>query len=143
MKTSFNIKQKIENESETSAIELKRFIKENEQIEIKRYEKGLNNIQQFDRSVKFDRSFNATYFDNFCVEHIPKEIKKFIEISLIKGSTITTNIYRIQACDSVMCGYFCIGFIDFMLKDKSLTGFTNLFSSNNLKKNDDIILNFF
>ena len=74
MKTSFNIKQKIENESETSAIELKRFIKENEQIEIKRYEKGLINIQQFDRSVKFDRSFNATYFDNFCVEHIPKEI---------------------------------------------------------------------
>ena len=74
MKTSFNIKQKIENESETSAIELKRFIKENEQIEIKRYEKGLINIQQFDRSVKFDRSFNATYFDNFCVEHILKEI---------------------------------------------------------------------
>ena len=42
-----------------------------------------------------------------------------------------------------MCGYFCIGFIDFMLKGKSLTDFTNLFSSNNFKKNDDIISNYF
>ena len=43
-----------------------------------------------------------------------------------------------------MCGYFCIGFIDFMFKGNSLTDFTNLFSPNNLKKkNDDIILNYF
>ena len=71
----------------------------------------------------------ATYFDSFGVEHIPKEIKKFI-----KGSSVTTNIFRIQAYDSVMCGYFCIGFINFMLKCKSLTNFTNLFSRNYLKK---------
>ena len=82
---------------------------------------------------------NITYFDRFGVEYIPKEIKKFIERSLIKkstikGSSITTNMYRMQACDSVMCGYFCIGFIDFNLKGKSLTGFTNPFSPNNLKK---------
>ena len=42
-----------------------------------------------------------------------------------------------------MCRYFCIGFIDFMLKGNNLTDFTNLFSRNNLKKNDDIILNYF
>ena len=42
-----------------------------------------------------------------------------------------------------MCGYSCTGFIDFALKDKSLTDFTNLFSPNNFKKNDDIILNYF
>ena len=42
-----------------------------------------------------------------------------------------------------MCGYFCTGFIDFMLAGKTLTGFTNLFSPNNFKKNDDIILNYF
>ena len=42
-----------------------------------------------------------------------------------------------------MCGYFCIGFIDFMLAGKILTEFTNLFSPNNFKKNDDIILNYF
>ena len=42
-----------------------------------------------------------------------------------------------------MCGYFCIGLIDFILKDKSLTDFTNLFSPNDLKRNDDITLNNF
>ena len=42
-----------------------------------------------------------------------------------------------------MCGYFCIGFIDFMFKGKSLTDFTNLFSSNVLKKYDNIIISYF
>ena len=42
-----------------------------------------------------------------------------------------------------MCGYFCIGFIDFMLKGKNLIDFTNLFSPNDFKKSDDIILNYF
>ena len=82
---------------------------------------------------------NVTYFDSFDVEHIPKEIKKFINGSL----SITTNIFRIQAYDSVMCGYFCIGFIDFMFKGNTLTEYTNLFSSNNFKKNDDKILKYF
>ena len=82
---------------------------------------------------------DVTYFDSFGVEHIPKEIKAFIDCSL----SITTNIFRIQAYDSIMCGYFCIGFIDFMLAGKTLTDFTNLFSPNNFKKNDDIILNYF
>ena len=57
--------------------------------------------------------------------------------------TTVTNIFRIQACDSVMRGYFCIRFIDFMFKGKSWTDFTNLFSPNNFKKNDGIILNDF
>ena len=68
---------------------------------------------------------NVTYFDSFGVEYIPKEIKKFIG-----NKNIEANIFRIQAYDSGMCGYFCIGFIDSMLKDKSLTPFTNLFSPN-------------
>ena len=80
----------------------------------------------------------VTYFDNFGVEHIPKEIKKFFD-----NKNIIANILRIQAHDSVMCGYFCIEFIDFMLKDNSLTDFTNLFSPNNFKRNNDIILNYF
>ena len=50
------------------------------------------------------------------------------------NKNIQANIFRIQAYDSVMCGYFCIGFIDFMLKDKRLTDFTNLFSSNDFFK---------
>ena len=78
------------------------------------------------------------YFDSFGVEHIPKEIETFI-----KNRNIKTNILRIQAYDSIMCGYFCIAFIDFMFKGKSLTGYTNLFSPNDFKKNDDTILNDF
>ena len=75
---------------------------------------------------------DVSYFDSFGVEHIPREIKKFINRSL----SITTNIFRIKAYDSIMCRYFCIGFIDFMLAGKTLTKFTNLFSPNNFKKND-------
>ena len=84
----------------------------------------------------------VTYFDSFGVEHIPKEIKKFIW-GTIDNKNIKRNVFRIQAYDSVMCGYFFIGFIDFMLKGKCLTDFTNLFSPNDFKKNDDIILNYF
>ena len=74
---------------------------------------------------------NVTYLDSFGVEHIPKKIKKIIETSLINKSTIKRNIYRMQSYNSVVCEYFCIGFTDFMLKSKSLTDFTNLFSANN------------
>ena len=80
----------------------------------------------------------VTYFDSFGVEHIQEQIKKFIN-----NKNIIANTFRIQAYDSVMCGYSCIGFIDFMFKGNSLTGFTNLFSPNEFKKNDDIILNYF
>ena len=54
-----------------------------------------------------------------------------------------TSTFRIQAYDLIMRGYFCIGFIDFVLARKTLTEFTNLFSPNNFKKSDDIILNYF
>ena len=74
-----------------------------------------------------------TYFDSFGAEHIPKEIKKFIK-GTIRNKNIIANIFRMQAYDSVMCVYFCIGFIDFMFKGNSLTDFTNLFSLNNFKK---------
>ena len=84
-------------------------------------------------------NYDVTYFDSFGVEHISKEIKEFIDSSL----SITRNIFRIQAYDSIMCAYFCIRFIDFMLAGKTLTEFTNPFSANNFKKNDDIILKYF
>ena len=54
------------------------------------------------------------YFDSFGVEHIPREIMKFIT-----SKKIITNIYRIQAFDSIMCSYFCIGLINFMFNGKS------------------------
>ena len=71
-------------------------------------------------------SKNVTYFDRFGVERIPKEIKKFI-----RNQNIKTHINRIQSYNSIIRWYFCIGFIDFMLKSKSLLSFTNLFSLNN------------
>ena len=78
------------------------------------------------------------YFYSFGVEHIPKEIKKFIGNKKIK-----TNIFRIQAYNSIMCGYFCIGFIDFMFSGKPLIDFTGLFSPYDFEKNDKIILEYF
>ena len=75
------------------------------------------------------RNNDVLYFDSFGVEHIPKEIKK-----IIKNRSIKISIFRIQAYDSIMCRYFCIGFIDFMLKVKTLTDFTNLFSQITFKK---------
>ena len=80
----------------------------------------------------------VTYFDSFGVEHTPNEIKKFIN-----NKNIIANIYQVQNYDSIMCSYFCIGFINYMFKGKSLTDFSNLFSPNNFKKNDDIILKYF
>ena len=68
---------------------------------------------------------DVTYFDSFGVEHISKEIKTFIT-----NKNIKTNIFRIQAYDSIMCRYFCIGLTDFMLPGKTLTELTNLFSPN-------------
>ena len=59
---------------------------------------------------------NVIYFDSFGVEHIPKEIKAFIN-----NKNIKTNIFRVQEYDSIMCGYFYIDFIDFMLPGKTLT----------------------
>ena len=81
---------------------------------------------------------NVTYFDSFGVEHIPKEIKKFMG-----NKNIITNIYRIQVYDSIMWGYFCIGYIDFILKGKGSLDYTNLFFSNYYEKNDKVIPKYF
>ena len=42
-----------------------------------------------------------------------------------------------------MCEYFCMGFIDFMLKGKSFLDYTNLLFLNGYEKNDKIILKYF
>ena len=81
---------------------------------------------------------DVAYFDSFGVEHFSKEIKAFIDNKINK-----TNIFRIQTYDSVMCRYFCTGFIDFMFKGKTLTEFTILFSPNDFEKNNDITLKYF
>ena len=64
---------------------------------------------------------DVTYFDSFGVEHIPKEIKTFVG-----NKNIKTNIFRIQAYDSIMCGYFCIEFM-FLLARKTLAEYQIFF----------------
>ena len=81
---------------------------------------------------------NVKYFDSFEVEHTPKKVRKFIG-----NKNIITNIYRIQAYDSITCGYFCIRFIDFILKGKILLEYSNLLPPNDYEKNEQIILKYF
>ena len=78
------------------------------------------------------------YFDSFGIEHIPNEINKFIG-----NKNIKSNIFRLQAYDSIMCRYYCIEFINYMFKGKKLLEYTNLFSPNDFKKNDEIITKIF
>ena len=81
----------------------------------------------------FCKRSESVYFDSFGVEHVREEIKEFIGNKSIKA-----NISRIRSNNSIMCGYFGIGFIDFMLASKKLTDFTSL-----LSPYDSIILSHF
>ena len=63
------------------------------------------------------------YFDGFSVEYIPKEI-----MDRIKNKDIKTYNFRVQDYNSIMCSYFCVLFIEYMLNNRTLTDFTNLFS---------------
>ena len=82
------------------------------------------------------KNIEITYFDSFGIEHVPEEIEK-----IIGHKNIKTNIFRIQANNS-MCGYFCIGFTDFMLAGKTLIDYTSLFSPCDFEENN-IILSYF
>ena len=73
-------------------------------------------------------------FDSFSAEHVPEDIKEFIE-----NKNTIANIFQVQANNSVLCGYFCIGFIDFILAGIKQTDFTNMISPHDFKKNGDII----
>ena len=89
--------------------------------------------------VLFVRELNSKnkkviYFDSFGVEHIPKEILNKVGIN----KDIKSSIFRIQDYNSVMYDYFCISFIEFMLKGKTLSDFAELFSPNDFEKNDKI-----
>ena len=95
----------------------------------------------------FVKANEVIYFDSFGVEHIPKEVNKFIRSkelgSAVGNKKIKASIFRIQAYDSIMCGYFCIEFINYMLKGKALLDYTYLFSPNDFKKNDGVIKRIF
>ena len=77
----------------------------------------------------FCKKSEIVYFDSFGVEHVPEEIKEFVGNKNIKA-----NIFRVQANNSVMYGYFCIGFIDFMLAGKKLSDFMSMLSPYEFEK---------
>lgn len=62
---------------------------------------------------------------------------------IISNKNIKTDFYRMQANDSIKCGYFCIAFSDFMLKHRVLFNYANPFCPNKYEKNDEIILESF
>ena len=77
----------------------------------------------------FCRKTEIAYCDG-----VTEEIRGFIA-----NKNIKSNIFRVQARNSIMCGFFCIGFINFMLASKKLTYFTNLLSPYDFEKNGSII----
>ena len=89
----------------------------------------------------FCKKNEILYFDSFCVEDIPEEIKELIE-EFPGNKNIKANIFQKQENNSIMCGNFCIEFIDFLLAGKKLTDYTNLFSPHDFKKNDSTILSY-
>ena len=78
----------------------------------------------------FKRS-EIVYFDSFGVENVPEEIKEFV-----RNKNIIANIFRVHTNDSIMCWYFCTGFIYFMVAGKKLSDFMSMFSPYDSKKND-------
>ena len=73
--------------------------------------------------VIFVKKDEVIYFDSFGVEYIPKEV-----MERIKNKKIKTNIFRIQDNNAIICSYFCILLIEYILQGKTLTDFANLFS---------------
>ena len=127
--TNFEIQEYCKNESRFNGV----YYRDNLPNKIKYGAYVINIDEHYDIGTHWIALYvndkTVIYFDSFGVEHISKEIKKFIN-----NKNIIANIFRIKAYDSIMCGYFCIGFIDFMFNGSSLTDFTNFFSPNNFKK---------
>ena len=125
--TNFEIQKYYQNEPRFNGVYSRDNLPERSSTEIKDGAFTINLDGHYDAGTHWVALWvnnnNVNYFKSFGVEHIPKEIKKFI-----KNKNIITNIFRIQAYDSIICRYFCTGFIDFMLAGKKLTDYTNVFS---------------
>ena len=88
--------------------------------------------------VLYCKQSGIIYFGSDGVEHVPEEIKEFVG-----NKNIKSNIFRIQASNSIICGYFCIAFIDFMFAGIIVSNFLSLLSPYNFEKIDTIILSYF
>ena len=138
--TNFEIKEYYENESRFTGV----YSRDNLPKTIKNGAYVINLDEYADVGTHwialYVKNNEVIYFDSFGVEHVPKEI---IMHPNIGDKNIKTNIFRIQADNSIMCGYFCIGFIDFMFAGRSLIDVASLFSPYDFKKNYKIIFNYF
>ena len=127
--TNFEIKEYYENEPRFNGV----YSRDNLPKTIKNgaYVINLDEYAEVDTHwiALYVKNNEVIYFDSFGVEHVSEEIKRFIGHKNIK-----TNIFRIPEESSIMCGYFCTGFIDFMFAGKSLINSTSLFSPYDLKK---------
>ena len=74
------------------------------------------------------------HFDSFRIEYIALEV-----LNKSRGKSITHNIFTIQNNRSIVCGFYCIAFIEYMLTGKTLLDYTSLLSPNDFKKNGKII----
>ena len=136
--TNFEIQTYYENEPRFNGVYSRNYLLE--KIKDEAYVINLDEYADVDAhwiSLFCNRS-EIVCFDSFGVEHVPEEIKESIG-----NKSIKTNIFWAKANNSIMCGYFCIGLIDFMLVGKILTNFTSLLSPYDFKKNDAIILSYF
>ena len=133
--TNFEIQEYYQNEPRFNGV-FSRYNLPNNNIKIGTYVINLDEYRNIGTHwvALYVNNKTIIYFDSFGVEHILKEIMKFIKSRFLGNKNIIRKIYRIQAYDSIMCGYFCIGFINFMFNGNSLTVYTNLFSPNDLKK---------
>ena len=130
--TNFEIEAYYQNEPRFNGV----YSRDNLQVKVKdgAYSINLDGYSDIETHwiALFVNNKTVTYFDSFGIEHISQEIRVFIA-----DKDIIASIYRIQSYDSIVCGYFCIGFINYMFMGKSLTDYTNFFSPSNFKKNDD------
>ena len=135
--TNFEIEAYYQNEPRFSRV----YSRDNLQVKVKdgAYLINLDDYSDIETHwiALYANNKTVTYFDSFGIEHISQEIRVFMA-----NKDIIASIYRIQSYDSIVCGYFCIGFINYMFMGKSLTDYTNLFSPSNFKKNDDFRTNF-
>ena len=80
----------------------------------------------------------AVYCDSFGNENIPQTA-----LNIIKNKSVTHNIFRIQDNGFIMCGFYCIAFVEYILKGKTLLNYINLFSPNDYINNSKIIFKYF
>ena len=88
-------------------------------------------------SLFIDRNISCILL-SFGIEYNPQEV-----LNKARDKSITYNISGIQGDESIMCGFYCIAFIEYVLTGKTLLDYTNLFPLNDYKNNDKIIHKYF